>query len=99
MFNFFRSNQGVAEKLYQQNAELTIKNKTLSLLDKLYQTSILALNPEEMGAKITAIIKDELNLEAAGILIFDKTNDLMKPIAFFPLRAFGESFGENGFFK
>ena len=82
MFNFLNKNKKVTEKLYEQNLELAVKNKTLSLLEKLYQTSVLTLLPQEMAAKITGIIRQDLNLELVGVLIFQKDADSLVPLAF-----------------
>ena len=83
MFKFLNRNQKkVTETLYEQNLELAVKNKTLSLLEELYQTSVLNLTPQEAGHEITNTIRQDLNLEFAGILIFDKTADKLTPLAF-----------------
>jgi len=81
MFNFFQGKK-IAEQLYQQNQELAVKNKTLSLLEKLYQTSTLTLTPQEMAQAITDNIQKDLNLELAGILRFDKRKDVLESLAF-----------------
>ena len=81
MFGFGETKK-ITEKLYEQNLELAVKNKTLSLLEKLYQTSVLALMPEDMASKITDIIRQDLNFEFAGVLIFNKENDSLAPLAF-----------------
>ena len=39
MFNLFNGSKKITEKLYEQNLELAVKNKTLSLLEKLYKKS------------------------------------------------------------
>ncbi len=80
MFNFFE-NKKITEKLYEQNLELAVKNKTLSLLETLYQTSVLTLAPEEMAKKITDIIQKDLNLEFTGIFNFDKQSDSLNSLA------------------
>ena len=72
----------MAEKLYEQNLELAIKNKTLSLLEKLYQASVLNLTPEEMAKEITDAICKNLNLELTGVLIFNKESDSLMPLSF-----------------
>ncbi len=82
MFNFFSENKKITEKLYEQNLEVAMKNKTLSLLESLYQTSVLTLTPEEMAKAITDIIQKDLNLEFAGIFIFDKNTDTLNPLSF-----------------
>lgn len=81
MFKFLNRKK-VTETLYQQNLELAVKNKTLSLLENLYQTSVLTLLPDQMAKKITGIICKDLNLELAGILVFNKETDTLIPLAF-----------------
>src|SRR3989344_843966 len=82
MFNLFNGTKKITEKLYEQNLELAIKNKTLLLLGKLYETSTLTLTPEEMAKAIVGIIQKDLNLESTGILRFEKKNDTLTPLAF-----------------
>ena len=72
----------ITETLYQHNLEITAKNKTLSLLEKLYKTSILTLTPEVMAKDVSDTIRQELNMEFAGIIIFDETTDSLLPLAF-----------------
>ena len=82
MFNFFNGNKKITEKLYEQNLELAVKNKTLSLLEELYQKSVLNLTPEEIAREITNIIRKDLNIELVGVLIFNKDADSLVPLAF-----------------
>src|SRR3989344_1079099 len=82
MFNLFNGSKKITEKLYEQNLELAVKNKTLSLLEKLYQNSVLNLTPREITKEITKIIREDLNLEFVGILIFEKKADSLTPLAF-----------------
>lgn len=82
MFKLFNGNKKITEKLYEQNLELAVKNKTLSLLENLYQTSVLTLTPQKMAQAITDIIQKDLNLEFAGIFIFEKDNDTLVPLSF-----------------
>ena len=82
MFNLFNRNKKVTERLYAQNLELSVKNKTLSLLEKLYQTSVLTLSPEQEAGEITDAIRKSLNLELVGIFEFKKETDSLKPLVF-----------------
>ncbi len=72
----------VAQLLYGQNAELANRNKTLSLLRKLYQFSIQNFEPEQIATNITQAIRDDLNYELVGILTFDEATDELKPLKF-----------------
>ena len=82
MFGFFGESKKITEKLYEQNLELAVKNKTLSLLESLYQASVLTLMPEDMASKIADIIRKDLNLEFAGVFAFEKESDSLLPLAF-----------------
>ena len=62
MFNLFNGSKKITEKLYEQNLELAVKNKTLSLLEKLYQNSVLNLTPREITKEITIIPQNGLKL-------------------------------------
>lgn len=68
--------------LYEHNLEIALKNKTLSLLEKLYQKSILILSPADMAHAITDTIREDLNFEFTGIFIFEKKLDSLVPLAF-----------------
>lgn len=68
--------------LYEHNLEIALKNKTLLLLEKLYQKSVLTLSPEDMAQAITGTIREDLNLEFAGIFLFKKKTDSLIPLNF-----------------
>lgn len=53
----------IAQSLYERNAELGVKNKTLSLLGQLYATSILALTPKELAKQLSDALRDGLTCE------------------------------------
>ncbi len=72
----------ITELLYEHNLELSVKNKTLSLLERLYQTSVLTLAPEVLAETITAIIREDLNMEFSGIFLFEKESDILAPLSF-----------------
>jgi len=97
MFKLFSGNKKITEKLYEQNLELAVKNKTLSLLEQLYQTSVLTLTPEQMAREITNTIRKDLNLELAGILICKKEVDALAPLAFSESERLSKTLGKLGF--
>ncbi len=74
--------QKITAALYEHNLELAVKNKTLSLLEKLYQTSILTLAPGPLGQSIADTIREDLNLEFAGVFLFEKDSDSLVSLAF-----------------
>jgi signal transduction histidine kinase len=73
----------ITENLYRQNAELAVKNKTLSLLSRLYEISIMSLDIKKLSREITRTIQAGLELELAGIMLFDSENDSLIPLSFF----------------
>ncbi|KKP43018.1 MAG: hypothetical protein A2639_01775 [Candidatus Staskawiczbacteria bacterium RIFCSPHIGHO2_01_FULL_34_27] len=97
MFGFGQRKK-ITEKLYQQNLELAVTNKTLSLLEELYQKSTLTLTPEEMAQEIANVICKDLNLELAGILIFKKESDSLVPLAFSKSERLVKTLQKLGFF-
>ena len=86
----------VAELLYKQNAELAIRNKTLSLLRKLYQFSVLALEPEVIADKITDAIQKDLSYELVSIMIFDEGANELRPLKFAKSDRLSESLKSAG---
>lgn len=68
--------------LYKRNLELAVVNKTLSLLRKLYQISLMALNPAMLSELVTETIRVDLNLEVSGVLLYDEENDTLTPFKF-----------------
>lgn len=97
MFNFFNGNKKITEKLYEQNLELAVKNKTLSLLEELYQKSVLNLTPEEIAREITNIIRKDLNIELVGVLIFNKDADSLVPLSFSKSERLTKTLSKLGF--
>lgn len=63
--------QEVNEEIYKRNIELAIVNKTLSLLRKLYQISLLSLDVDEVTSRISTTVREDLNLEAVSVLLFN----------------------------
>ncbi len=72
----------VNEILYKRNAELAIKNKALSLLGHLYETSILTLKPEDLAHKISDSVREALNYESVSMFLYDKEKDGLNQIGF-----------------
>src|SRR3989344_4654453 len=96
MFGFGQRKK-ITEKLYEQNLELAVKNKTLLLLEELYQKSVLNLTPEEVATEITNIIRQDLNLELTGVFIFKKKEDLLAPLAFSKSERLAKALDNLGF--
>ncbi len=69
------------EKLYQHSLELSTRNKTLSLLRKLYQISILALEITPLAQKVSALVRTAFEFEMAGIYTVSEAGTFI-PLAF-----------------
>lgn len=74
--------QEINEEIYKRNVELAVVNKTLSLLRKLYEISLLALDPASLSEKISETVQVDLNMEAVGIFLYEKEKDLLQPFQF-----------------
>lgn len=74
--------QTLAQNLYKQNLELAVRNKTLSLLSKLYELSILTLAPKDIAGRVSEAVQTELSFELVGILLYDKEHNSFFPLAF-----------------
>ncbi len=70
----------INEILYKRNTELAVKNKALSLLGNLYETSILALKPEDLSKKISESVRIALNYEFVSIFLYKEESDTLVQI-------------------
>ncbi len=66
--------------LYKRNVELATKNKALSLLGSLYETSILALQPEDLARRISDSVCAALNYELVSIFLYSSADDVITQI-------------------
>ncbi|MEK7194134.1 MAG: hypothetical protein AAB660_00400, partial [Patescibacteria group bacterium] len=62
----------ITKTLYQQGAELSIKNKTLGLLGKLYEIGTIQIEPSKFALQISDIIRAELGFEVVGVFIVNQ---------------------------
>ena len=72
----------IADSVYKKNIELAITNKTLSLLSKLYEISVLALESDDMANRISKVIQTDLSFDLVGILLYEETRNDLTPLAF-----------------
>ncbi len=84
-------------RVYKQNIEISSKNKTLSLLSRLYEISVLTLNSVELAKRISQIIQSELNFEFVGILSFDSNANKIEPLAFSVSERVRDTASKNNF--
>jgi signal transduction histidine kinase len=89
--------QQINQEIYKRNLELAIVNKTLSLLRKLYQISLLTLSPADLAPKISETVRIDLNMETVGIYYFDEPNDTIIPFIFSKADKLKEIAGELNF--
>ncbi len=89
--------QEINQEIYKHNVELAVVNKTLSLLRKLYQISLLELDPNSLSEKISDTVRVELNMEVAGVFAFDEKNDSLVPFKFSSSERLLASLAKQGF--
>src|SRR3989338_2953372 len=78
----FTYTKEINQELYKRNFELAIRNKTLSLLRKLYDITLATLDNKELSKKIVHAIQNSLSTEFAGLFSEDKKNKALVPISF-----------------
>lgn len=59
----------VNQQLYARNLELAVRNKTLSLLRKLYEITLSTLEPKELAQKAIHAVRESLNVELATVFV------------------------------
>ncbi len=74
--------QEINEEIYRRNIELAVVNKTLSLLRKLYQVSLLTLDPASLSEKMSEEVRVDLNMETVGVFSFHEADDTLYPFIF-----------------
>src|SRR3989338_3265144 len=68
----------LVKELYERNAELAVRNKTLALLRKLDEISLATLSTKEMAEKITDSVATELGYELVSIAIVDEGTKMVR---------------------
>lgn len=74
--------ENITQELYKRNVELAVKNKTLSLLSKLYEISILTLEPTSLAKRITEVVRTDLDFDLVGIFVYTRESDELVPLYF-----------------
>ncbi len=88
--------QEINQEIYKRNLELAVVNKTLSLLRKLYQISLLTLDPATLSEQISEIVRIDLNMESVGILLYKKEHNALKPFTFSKSERFASAGSKSG---
>jgi len=86
--------ENVTQELYKRNAELAVRNKTLSLLGKLYEISILTLEPASLAERITHAVQIELDFNLVGIFHYAEQTDSLTPLYFAKSQRLERALGE-----
>ncbi|HEX3095502.1 MAG TPA: GAF domain-containing sensor histidine kinase [Patescibacteria group bacterium] len=74
--------QELNEEIYKHSLELAVVNKTLSLLKKLYQISLLSLDPASISEKVSETVRVDLNMEIVGVFLYKEVADVIIPYKF-----------------
>ncbi|HLD81867.1 MAG TPA: HAMP domain-containing sensor histidine kinase [Patescibacteria group bacterium] len=77
----FTYTKEINQELYKRNFELAIRNKTLSLLRKLYDITLAMLDTKKLGTKIVTATRASLDMEFSGLYSIDKKKRALLPIA------------------
>lgn len=71
----------VNKQIYSRSIELAQRNKTLSLLGKLYEITLSDVHMGTLGVKLTHAIRAGLNLELVGLLLYVEKEKKLIPVA------------------
>jgi signal transduction histidine kinase len=71
----------LADSLYKQNKEISGKNKTLSLLGRLYEISILTLGSKDLASRISQTVQSNFGFDLVGVLLYNRESDALTPLA------------------
>lgn len=74
--------QELNQQIYKHSLELAVVNKTLSLLRKLYQISLLSLDPAAISEQISETVRVDLNMEMVGIFLLNQEAKTLSPFKF-----------------
>ncbi len=85
----------INKEIYKHSLELAIVNKTLSLLKKLYQISLLTLNPASLSEKVSDTVRVDLNMEAVGVFLYNTEKDFLTPFKFAKSDRFTKTLDKN----
>jgi signal transduction histidine kinase len=73
--------QQIAAEVYKKNAELAVKNKTFSLLEKLYKASAAGLDLGPLSEELTTVIAEALDLPFVVICTKDGKDILVRGVS------------------
>ncbi len=88
--------QELNEQIYKHSLELAVINKTLSLLKKLYQISLLSLDPASISEKVSETVRVDLNMEIVGVFLYKSADDTLIPYKFSQSDRLVKTLGEQG---
>lgn len=71
----------VNQEIYERNVELTIRNRTFSILQKIYEIINTGLGVEETAQKLIMAIVQELQFRNGMVALRDKKNKFLQSIA------------------
>lgn len=71
----------INQELYKKNSELAIKNKTLSLLRKLYEIGTYNLDPDKLSHEFVESILQSIKAEMVSVFLNHDDKKLLFPLA------------------
>lgn len=72
----------INQEMYKKSVELTERNKTLALLQRIDELILSSItHPEEIARLVTSLLVTHIDFQIASIFLFDKKKNLLKRIA------------------
>lgn len=76
----------VNKQMYEQNVELAIRNKTLSILRTMYEIMNTSFGLVETCQRLAQAVVEQLNFASVSVALIDKTDQMVKGVATYPIR-------------
>lgn len=72
----------INQEMYKKSVELTERNKTLALLQRIDELILSSItHPEEIARLVTSLLVTHIDFQIASIFLYDKEHNLLKRIA------------------
>lgn len=73
--------QKINEQMYERNVELTVKNRTLSVLQELYEIINTSLGEHETAKRMIYVVTRQMKYRGGAILTFENGGKTLKTLA------------------
>ena len=73
--------QKINEQMYERNVELIVKNKTLSVLQDIYEIINTTLGVKETAERLAHVITKQMRFKGGSIVVFNEKSHTLDVVA------------------